>query len=39
MKTEVVVGKLLGWSLGVVFASVIHTWLGLTILGYLGWMP
>lgn len=32
-------GKIVGAIFGIVFASIIHTWLGLTILNYLGWLP
>lgn len=37
--TAYIIGTVLGWFLGILFASVIHTYLGLTILTALGWMP
>lgn len=37
--TSAIIGAFIGWFVGVLFASVIHTYLGLTILTALGWMP
>lgn len=34
-----IISAVLGWFLGMLVASVIHTYLGLTILTALGWMP
>ena len=34
-----ITGKLLGWACGVICGSVIYTYLGITVLNHLGWMP
>jgi len=39
MSTAASIGYILGWGFGVLVSSVIYTYVGLTILGYLGWMP
>lgn len=37
--TAEIIGRLIGWGVGLMVASVIHTYFGLTILSYLGWLP
>lgn len=34
-----IIGRLFGWGIGLMVGAVVHTYLGLTILKYLGWLP
>lgn len=37
--TAETIGRIIGWGAGLMVGAVVHTYLGLTILNYLGWLP